>query len=379
MDTPFVFGRIAENDEFTNREADLEQLVTNFTSGINTVLISPRRWGKSSLVKKASRVISRKNKKVIFCSIDLFNSRNEEQFYQMLAQELIRVSSTRWQERIENTKTFFSRFIPKITYSPDPATDFSIGLDWKEVKKHPDEIIDLAEKIAIKKNVRLVVCIDEFQNIGEYNQPLDFQKKLRSHWQKHQHVSYCLYGSKRQMMLNVFASPSMPFFKFGDLVFLQKIKLEKWIPFIVKRFSDTGKKITPNHASLIAQLAETHPYYVQQLAQQAWLRSGRSCKEENVYQAFESLLLQLSLLFQNTTDTLTSTQINFLRALIEQAEKLSSKETMENYRLGTSANVLRAKEALINKEIIDIEDKEIDFLDPMYKAWLKKHYFGNTL
>lgn len=84
--------------------------------------------------------------------------------------------------------------------------EISLEFDWNEIRKNPDEILDLAERIAIDKGIRIVVCVDEFQNIAEFNDPLYFQKKLRSHWQQHQYVSYCLYGSKRHMMLDVFTN-----------------------------------------------------------------------------------------------------------------------------------------------------------------------------
>ena len=87
METPFVFGKIASGEEFADREKELQHLAANFQSGINTILISPRRWGKSSLVHKAALFTEKKNKKILFCHVDLFNVRNEEQFYQALAQE----------------------------------------------------------------------------------------------------------------------------------------------------------------------------------------------------------------------------------------------------------------------------------------------------
>ena len=123
------------------------------------------------------------------------------------------------------------RFIPNLSFSPDPGTELKLSMDWEQVKKDPDDILDLAEKIAIKAKKKLVLCIDEFQNIAEFKDSLGFQRKLRSHWQLHQHVSYCIYGSKRHMLMEVFSSPSMPFYKFGDLIFLEKIKEEEWITF----------------------------------------------------------------------------------------------------------------------------------------------------
>lgn len=378
METPFIFGKIASGDEFTDREDETKHLINNFLSGINTVLISPRRWGKSSLVTKAAKGALKRNKKLRICFIDLYNIRSEEQFYQVLAQEVLKASASRWEEIMENTRKFMGRFIPKITYSPEQSREFSLSLDWKEVQKQPDEILNLAENIARGKGFRMMVCIDEFQNISEFENPLAFQKKLRSHWQKHQKTSYCLYGSKRHMMMEVFASSAMPFYKFGDIIFLQKISESNWEKFIQKRFTDTGKKISKENALLIARLAKCHPYYVQQLAQQSWLRSAKTCNEEVIKEALESLLLQLGMLFQTITEGLSTTQVNFLKALLEGVEQFSSKETLLQYNLGTSANILRIKQALINKEIIDIQNQTASLLDPVYEHWLKKHYFKLT-
>ena len=85
-----------------------------------------------------------------------------------------------------------------------------------------DRLVKLMEEaLAAKKQI--ILCIDEFQNISEFDHPVDFQKKLRAHWQLHQHVTYCLYGSKRHMLMEVFSSPSMPFYKFGDIIFLENL------------------------------------------------------------------------------------------------------------------------------------------------------------
>ena len=110
---------------------------------------------------------------------------------------------------------------------------------------------------------------------------LDFQKKLRAHWQLHQHVTYCLYGSKRHMLMEVFSSPSMPFYKFGDIIFLEKIKENDWIEFITKRFNDTGKSIDIENAANIAKHCENHPYYVQQLACRLQDTLPRTCRSEH--------------------------------------------------------------------------------------------------
>jgi len=167
----------------------------------------------------------------------------------------------------------------------------------------------------------------------------------------------------------------MPFYKFGDILFLQKIEKTALRKFVIKRFKDTGKKIDKSLAEMIIDMAECHPYYVQQLSQLIWLRTSIECTKEIVLDAHESLILQLDYLFQKITDDLSNTQVNFLKALIYGETHLSSKDVIEKYNLGTSANVSRIKSSLENKEIVDLFDNSITILDPMYHYWLRHFYF----
>lgn len=376
METPFVFGKIATEKNFTDREKETAHLVSNFGSLINTIIISPRRWGKSSLVHKAATLAREQNKDLRVCTLDLFNVRNEEHFYTLLAQTVIKATSSRWEEEVENTKKFFSRIIPRLVIGSDPSNEVSLDFDWKEVQRNPDEILDLAENIAADKGLRIVICIDEFQNIAEFDNPDYFQKRLRSHWQKHQHVAYCLYGSKRHMMLDVFTDSSRPFYKFGDLIFLNKIETPHLIDFIRERFSDTGKEIDDETCRLLIQLADNHPYYVQQLAQLSWLRTMKKCTKDIVEEAHHSLVEQLSLLFVTITETLTTQQLNYLKALTAGEKAISSTEVMYRYRISSPTAVARSRKTLIEKDILDNTAGAISFQDPIYAYWLKHTYFA---
>ncbi|HCC71526.1 MAG TPA: ATPase [Bacteroidales bacterium] len=375
MKVPFTYGKLVHEDDFTNRVHEFRRLVSNFKSSINTILISPRRWGKSSLVLKAVKQVTKESKDIIICIIDLQNIRTEEQFYKLLATKVLQASSSRMDTIMDNARSFLGRFIPNLSFSPDPGTDLKLSLDWIEVKKDPDDILNLANRIAHKTKKNIVICIDEFQNITEFEDPLGFQKKLRSHWQLHQKVSYCLYGSKRHMLMEVFSSPSMPFYKFGDIIFLEKIKEKDWVGFIQKRFKETGKEIEVKNASAIAKHCENHPYYVQQLSQQVWLRTTKHCESETIQKAFEDIIMQLSMLFQLLTDDLSTKQINFLRAVTNNEEQVTSQDVLKEYNLGTSANVVKIKRTLHDREIIDIIGKKVEFMDPLYKYWLREYYF----
>jgi len=372
---PFIFGKSADFKNFTGREQETERLKTNFESLINTIIISPRRWGKTSLVENAAQTIMEGNKKIKICLLDIFTVRSEAEFYEYFAKEILKATASRWEEMAANAREFLSQLVPKISFSPDNQAEISFGVGWDTLQQNPDYILNLPETIAKAKGISVVVCIDEFQTIGEYVESLAFQRKLRAHWQRHHNVAYCLYGSKRHMLLDIFSNTAMPFYKFGDMMFLEKIDNKTWGEFIKRRFEDTGKKITTEQAEYIAKLVDNHSYYAQQLAQQAWLRTKTSCNRSIIDDSLQCIKNQLSLLFVGQIDLLTTTQINFLKAVLNDETAFNSKELLNRYHLGTSGNIGRVKAALQGKEIIDISGKKVEILDPVFKLWLKEDYF----
>ena len=379
MNTPFVYGKLPQRIDFTDREKELERLKNNFNSLVNTMIISPRRWGKTSLVKMASLLATQENKKLKVVHIDVFNIRSEYEFYLLLANEVLKATSSGWDDLVKHTRFFLKQLMPQVSFSPDKQSKISFSIGWEELQKHPDDILNLAENIAQKKDLSIVVCIDEFQNIASFEHSDVFQRKLRAHWQTHQKTAYCLYGSKQHMLLDVFSNYSMPFYKFGDILFLEKIPTSNWVSFIQKRFADTQKEIFPEEAERIALLADNHSYYVQQLAQQVWFRTVKRVTLPIVENAFDDIINQLSLLFVNMTDLLSKRQLSLLKAILNNEKQLTSKATLAKYDLGTSANVIQLKKRLIDLDIIDEMQSSIRFLDPMYKHWLATRFFDISL
>ena len=218
-----------------------------------------------------------------------------------------------------------------------------------------------------------MVCLDEFQQIAEFNNSLHFQRKLRSAWQLHSNVTYCLYGSKQHLMAKLFSKQSMPFYKFGDVMYLQKISTSNWIDFICRRFEVTEKRISPELAKRVCVTVENHSSYVQQLAWLLWTRTDKYATDADFDAAYTDLLNQNSMLYYKYIDGLTNYQINFLHAIAEGVtSEFTKKDILKEYQLGTSANISRLKTALENKELIDISGKTISFNDPVFKLWFKK-------
>ena len=374
MNIPFSYGKIVDELDFTDRLEETSQLVSSFQSLTNTAIISPRRWGKSSLVAKAIKAAEQKQKGILFVRMNIFKCENPQEFYELYAKRIMEEVSSSAESLLTNAKEFISRLLPKLSLS-DPSGQYEIALGVN-VKDNPieEDILDLPQQIAAKKKKKVVVCIDEFQQIGEFLDTVKFQKILRNHWQEHKDVAYILYGSKKHMMLNIFGKNNSPFYRFGDMMFIEKIANEEWKKFIVARFKDTGKNITAETAGYLAEQVENHPYYVQQLAQYAWLRTKKTCTEDIVDNALQAMLYSLNLQYVNLMDSLTEKQRNFLCAVCDGVKSYTSSETLQRYRLGTSANIRIIKNALLKRDLIDVTGKNVQIQDSLLKRWIIEEY-----
>lgn len=377
MKNPFSFGTTVSEDFFTNREQDLKELKTNLLNEINVSIISPRRWGKSSLVEKTLQEI-KKTTDIKVVSIDMFSVNSENEFYEVFAKECVKSSSNILEDWLKSGKEFFKNIIPKLSFGIDPVSDFSISFDWDDAKKNALEILNLPEVIAEKKGVKFIVAIDEFQNIMNFEQAESFEKKLRSVWQKQKNVTYCLYGSKRHMMSNIFNNSSKPFYKFGNIKFLKKITTEKWETFIENGFRKTKKEIDNVFVKNIVIEMQNHSWYVQQFSYFVWVETTKKVTEETYLKAKQKLVDSNSPFFMNVCENLSTKQINLLKAVTKNEEQITSTSVMRKYNLGTSGTVIKNRNALIEKDVLDSEDGILSLQDPVFELWFRKMYLGEN-
>ena len=373
MTIPFSYGKIVKDENYTDRVEDARHLYNNFMALTNTTIISPRRWGKSSLVNRALQMLADSRNEFIVVNIDAFNLKTSDDFLEGFARSVASAFSSH-----EDLLTFIETALPKLkaelVIGTGPAR-LSLHMERKESHDSIPDILNLPQKLAESKGRKVIVCIDEFQVVAEYSESLAFQRMLRSCWQNHDRVAYCLFGSKFNLMTELVGKPRMPLYKFGDMFFLQRITTQKWVDFIRGRFEDTGKNISVPVAEHLVGLVANHSYYVQQLAQLSWFRTDDECTVDIVDDAFASLTNQLEMLFTQTMEELKPTQAEYLRAVCDGVRNWNSVETLRKYKMGTAANVKNLKIALEKKEIITSFPERIELQDPVFETWLRTKYF----
>ena len=369
----FVYGVAVSDYNFIGREWETKRLLDNFKGGINVILMSPRRLGKTSLVKHVCNKLD--DKDIITVYLDIFGCKSEYDFYNKLAAEVLKQTASKHELWFEEAKEFLYRLTPKISFSPEPNSDFSVSLGITPKTHTPEEVLQMAETIAIKRKKRIVICIDEFQQIGEMANSKQIQARLRTVWQHQKHVSYCLFGSKHHLMSTIFLHRSMPFFQFGDTISLNKIATEDWVEYIVSHFADGKRTISHALAEEICKFTENYSAYVQQLA---WLvftlkEEGETVTEDDVKQAENDLLATNDILFMQMIEPLSEFQLNFLRAIASGIKKdFGLSEVREEYNLGSYSNITRLKTALLERDLIEKKETELVITDPIFAKWLKR-------
>lgn len=369
MYKPFVYGTSVSGDNFTDRVEETSRIKKNFRAGINTILISPRRIGKTSLVKKVISEMDGLEPVIVF--MDVYDCRSPHDFYLRYSQSILKALSSTAERLMENAKEFLGRLAPRISVSPDLASEYSLSIGVNPKDIDPEEVLNLPERIAEKKGLHIVVCIDEFQQIGEFADSLTFQKRIRWIWQHQQRTSYCLFGSKKHMMEKIFHSKRMPFYMFGDTIYLGTIPEPDWIYYICSRFDKAGIIISKEHAEEICRKVECYSSYVQQFAWNVMVNAGSMVTDADIKNGMEYLVSQNEPLYISKIENLSSYQLNFLRAICAGVNSgFTSESILKRWNFGSKSNVSRIRASLIEKEIVEKRAGKLYISDPVLRCWL---------
>lgn len=352
MRRPFIYGELAQDENFIDRHEDRKRLKTFLGNGINVMLISPRRWGKSSLVKATMKEMLKEDKKLRVCFVDAFKITSEADFYNAYATAVFNGVSSSIDKGIEVFRKYVQALSPSITI------------------KSAEDILNLPEKIAEQRGLQVIVCIDEFQNLANLSEWKRIEGMLRSVWQQHQHTTYCLYGSKRHMMLDIFNNSSNPFYRFGQVMYLDKIAKDYWIPYIIDTFKKSGKTISREAAERICDVVDCHSWYVQQLSFFVWADTEDNATLEMVENALLSVIDTNRPVFESDADKLSSSQMAMLHAVANGESRLNSSEVVNRYQLGGPQTITRNKRVLVEKDIIEKRGNGFDFVDPLFRQWI---------
>ncbi len=289
---------------------------------------------------------------------------SEEELYSKFATTILKASSNKVEEFLQLAKNVLkgARVIIN-TGTGEPVLEFGVSF----INDNIETILNLPQTIARRKKKKIIICIDEFQNISRFEQHKKLQGRLRATWQHHQNVGYVLYGSKKTMMMEIFNNTSKPFYKFGELIFLNRIKPDRLREYVQQTFRSTGKEISEEICNRIIDTVENHPYYLQQFARNIWLISGKRVTDADFSGAKQAIKSENLNFYNEILEDMTNYQVSFLKALLNNEEHIYSTGVIHTYKLGSSANIRRMYNSFTKKGIIVKEAGKTIFSDPIFK------------
>ena len=336
---------------FTDRINELREVQMSLNSANHLILISPRRFGKSSLVAKAVKMSGRP-----CLSLNMQNMLSVEDFASKLLRELFRLYPM---ERIRHLMTHF-RIIP--TVSTNPITN-GVDVSFQPVMNSMvllEDAMDLIEKVSTE-NKKLVVVLDEFQEILNIRKGLD--KQLRSIMQEQQHLNYILLGSQESMMTDIFERKKSPFYHFGKLMRLNKIPYDDFKEYITTRLPLNEDEKLYDIVEEILAFTNLHPYYTQQLSAQVWeMMTYDHLVDGVVKEAVSKIVRVHDLDFERLW-------LNFNRTDRSVILSLSKGENpLQNRKVASSTSFSAVKRLMKAGYVIRVTDYEIE--DPFFKEWV---------
>lgn len=373
METPFVYNRPVEYQDFIEYESLQERIADNMRKMKNTVVLGAKKTGKTSLLKNAASKILQERCDFRVCSIDVGEAGDKENYLAMIADGVVRAVSEDFSEAAAYIKLKLPETEPRISVESGDSNKFHLRFDKSHITACTEKFIDLLEQIAKEKEIRLIVIIENFQTIMEMPDYEEFMNRIGEAAERHENVVYCFSANKRYLMSELLKKHPI-----GEAVHMTRIPEKKQTEYICRIFSQTAKYIDEETASLIVTLAEGQPYHMQQIAQVSWLRTYVVCTKEIVREAHQALIDQMSMVFADLTEMLTPQQICYLRAIVSGEQVISTTDILHKYGITSATSASRSKSALLNKDIIDVIDGKTVVLNPLYTCWIRKTMTKNS-
>jgi hypothetical protein len=374
LENPFVFGEIIDEANFVDRSAELTQLVRDLADGQKVFLLSPRRFGKSSLVGVALLRLQKRHIRTVNLTVSSYSSYT--QFLEKFAEKVLRAAGP-WARVSDWFVRFLRQVRPEISINPqNQEVSLSLG---KTVGFDPEpiapEVFALPGEMARKAGFRMAVCLDEFQQITEFDGGT-VENVLRNQVQEQREVGYVFSGSQPALMKEMLSS-RRPFHKAGPQMFLDKIPTADWEEFITRRFRRRGRRLDKPGMAALLEAADLIPYDVQRIAHELWdyaeLRDQRALGTEDVRRVVDSLVAAHSPHYEQLWDQLSARQRAALQALAHRgAKQMLAESVRQEFRLGPASSVQRALLALDAQDVLDRYHNEYFFVDPLFPFWVRK-------
>ena len=377
-ENPFVYGEIVTAAAFADREIERDRLARDLLSGQKVFLISPRRYGKSSLVRHVLRSLAKQG--LLTVEVTVASSSSYVGFLEAYACALVMAETPVGRLR-QWTADLLRAVRPEVRFETEPTgtSRFAIAFPAvqtdRDISRLANEVFALPARITAARKRRMAIALDEFQAVGALNGG-SIEHALRAAVQDQRMVGYVFAGSEPSLMERMLTS-KRPFYKAGPVMRLEKIHQDDFATFLEARFGGSGIKPETGLGAAIVELAGNVPYDVQRMAHEMWddLRAAgrKTANSEDLHATLTRLLQEHGTMFEEAWQRLTLTQRATLRALVlEQGREVLSAGVRTRHRLAKASSVQAALEALLRADIVAKDGSRYTMVDSLFREWVAR-------
>jgi hypothetical protein len=375
---PFVYGEVVTRAAFADREQERERLTNDLAEGQKIFLISPRRYGKSSLIRDVMKGLAARG--MLTAEVTVAASSSYVGFLEAYSRALLSADTPagglrRWATEL------LKAVRPELRFDAQPTGKARFSVSFPAVRSARDtarlaaEVFALPGKIAAARKRRMAIALDEFQTIASFD-GTTVEHALRAAVQEQRSVGYVFAGSEPSLMERML-TPKRPFYKAGPVIRLGKIDERIFAEFIEARFAASGIRPDDGLGEAIVELAENVPYDVQRLAHETWddvRAAGRKTAGlEDLHLTLGRLLNEQHTMFEEAWQRLTLAQRAVLRAIVlENGRELLSAGVRQRHRLPGASSVQSALAALVRQDIVMKDQGRYLVNDSLYREWMAR-------
>ncbi len=376
QEPPFRFGQVVSDEYFVGRAAEIASLTVDLRTATNVVLISPRRFGKTSLVLRVLHALEREG--VLVAYVDLLRTPSKERFASHLAAAVYHGLLGPGAQALQRATEWFGqlRVRPKITLNQDgtPSFEFAGGAPSQDVDATMEHLLEMPQTIARERKRRVVIVFDEFQEVLELDPSLP--GVMRSVFQQQGEVAHVFLGSRQHLLRKVFADRHQPLYRLARPMALGPIEDAAFAPYIRERFAAGHSQITHDGIETLLQLTGGQPNDTQELAHFTWVRAiaeGSPATGETVQRALREVVSAESARFIVVWDNLSPLQRRVLSAAAHDDTRLYASEVRQRFQLGDPSGLQKALQRLSDLELIEtVQRGTYRVPDLFLRAWLRE-------
>ncbi|WP_278687033.1 AAA family ATPase [Alistipes finegoldii] len=373
---PFIVTGRIEPEYFCDRVEESARLVRSLTNGNNMVIISPRRMGKTGLIRFCYDKPEIRDEYYTFF-IDILHTSSLREFTYLLGREIYEMLLP----RSRKMATLFLRTIKSISgkFGFDPLTGLpTFNVELGDIER-PEYTLEEIFSYLTLADKPCIVAIDEFQQVAKYPEK-NIEALLRTHIQKIRNSNFIFAGSERHMMQEMFLSASRPFYHSADMLELRAIAREIYVPFIVEHFESRNRRIAAADVEKVYDLFKGHTFYIQKTFNEAFADTlvGGECTIEVIRTAIEGMIAANDTIFREILSNIPEKQKELLYAIAKdgEAERVTSAEFIKRHSLSSASSVQSATKKLLEKDIITEIGKVYSLTDKLFAMWINGIY-GN--